>query len=67
MARPSVKIELAEKCLIKFDGEKSKLREFLDNCETALKLVNNEEKEILFEIIKTKITGKAKLLSQNRM
>lgn len=43
MARPSVKMELVEKCLVKFNGE----REFIDNCETALRLVGNEEKEIV--------------------
>lgn len=60
------RIETAEKCLIKFDGDRLKLREFIDNCEIALRLVSNEDQIIIFEIIKTKITGKAKLLSQNR-
>lgn len=66
MAQTPLKIELAEKCLIKFDGNRSTLREFIDNCEVALRLVNENDKRILFELIKTKITGRAKLLSQNR-
>lgn len=62
----NVKLEIVTKCLVKFDGDRAKLREFIDNCEIALKLVSQEDKIILFEIIKTKITGRAKQLSQNR-
>lgn len=61
-----VKLEVAERCLIKFDGDKTKLREFIDNCEIALNIVNENDEAILFQIIQTKITGRAKLLSQNR-
>lgn len=60
------KIETAERCLIKFDRDRLKLREFIDNCEIALRLVSNENQMVIFAIIKSKITGKAKLLSQNR-
>ena len=62
----TVSIETASKCLIKFDGDRNKLREFVDNCESALRIITEENEAVMFEIIKTKITGRAKLLSQNR-
>ena len=66
IATMTVSLETASKCLVKFDGDRSKLREFIDNCESALKIIKEEDKAVMFEIIKTKVTGKAKLLSQNR-
>lgn len=66
VATMTVSLETASKCLIKFDGDRNKLREFIDNCESALKIIKEEDKAVMFEIIKTKVTGKAKLLSQNR-
>lgn len=60
------KLDVAERCLIKFDGDKGKLREFIDNCEIALSIVSDADKIVLFQLILTKLTGRAKLLSQNR-
>lgn len=62
----SISIELAEKMLIKFDGTKSKLYEFIDNCEKAYSLVKTEHKPILFAIIETKLTDNARAIVRNR-
>lgn len=61
-----ISIELAEKMLIKFDGSKSKLYEFIDNCDTAYSLVKSDSKAILFAIIKTKLTDNARAIARNR-
>ncbi|XP_025829875.1 GATA zinc finger domain-containing protein 14-like [Agrilus planipennis] len=65
-AQISISLELAEKMLIKFDGSKSKLHEFIDNCDKAVSLVKPEYKNILFAIIETKITDNARALIRNR-
>lgn len=62
----SLSIELAEKMLIRFDGTKSKLHDFIDNCDSAIKLVKTECKDILFAIIVSKITDNAKAMIRNR-
>lgn len=61
-----ISIELAEKMLIRFDGNKQKLHEFIDNCDKAHSLVNENNKNILFAIIETKITDNARALIRNR-
>lgn len=61
-----IKIGVAEKLLIKFDGNKEMLHEFIDNCENALELVSESDKILLFKIIKSKLTGKARLMSKYR-
>lgn len=61
-----ITLELAEKMLVKFDGNKLKLNEFIDNCDKAYTLVNDNLKEILFAIIETKITDKARALIRNK-
>ncbi|KAF5270635.1 hypothetical protein FQA39_LY01373 [Lamprigera yunnana] len=52
--------------LIKFDGNKEKLFEFVDNCNKAHSLVNVNKHNILFAIIETKITDHARALIRNR-
>lgn len=66
MAEATIKIELAEKMLITFDGTKAKLFEFCDNCDKATSLIAENLKCILFTIIETKITGNARALIRNR-
>ncbi|XP_050303799.1 uncharacterized protein LOC126741437, partial [Anthonomus grandis grandis] len=62
----SLSLELAEKMLVRFDGTKSKLYDFIDNAESAIKLVKPDCKNILFAIILSKITDNAKVLIRNR-
>lgn len=62
----SISLELAEKMLIKFDGTKNKLYEFVDNCDKAYDLVKPELKSVLFAIIETKLTDNARAIVRNR-
>ncbi|KAK4882869.1 hypothetical protein RN001_006188 [Aquatica leii] len=62
----SISLELAEKMLIRFDGAKTKLNEFLDNSEKAMELVSNQDKLVLLKIIETKITDNARVLIRNK-
>jgi Retrotransposon gag protein len=62
----SVSLEIAEKLLIRFDGSKNKLHEFIDNCDKAISLVKPEYKPILLAIIETKLTDKARAIIRNR-
>lgn len=67
MATPTyISIELAEKMLIRFDGTKTKIHEFIDNCSKAYSLVSATHKPILFAIIQTKLTDNARVLIRNR-
>lgn len=59
-------LELASSLLIKFDGNKAKLYEFIDNCDKAYSLVSNENKPNLFSIIETKLTDNARAITRNR-
>jgi len=43
-----------------FDGDKRKLKEFVDNVSTAFELVNPSEHNLLLKFVKTKITGEAR-------
>jgi hypothetical protein len=43
-----------------FDGDKRKLKEFVDNVTTAFELVNPNEHDLLLNFVKTKITGGAR-------
>ena len=43
-----------------FDGDKKKLREFIENVDVAFKLVHPSKHEILLKFVKTKITGDAR-------
>ena len=61
-----VSLETAERMLIKFDGTKSKLFEFIDNCDDAMRVVNPDYKNHLFTIIRTKITDKARAMIRCR-
>ncbi|XP_066144748.1 uncharacterized protein [Euwallacea fornicatus] len=63
----TISIEMAERMLTKFDGERNKLYEFADNCSLAMSLVKPDQKAILFTIIKSKLTGKARILIKNRI
>lgn len=62
----SISLELAEKMLIKFDGTKSMLFEFIDNCDQAHNLVGVANQPLLLSIIKTKLTHNARTLTRNR-
>lgn len=62
----SLSLEIAEKMLIRFDGNKNKLYEFIDNCDKAMSLIKPELKAILFAIIETKLTDKARAITRNR-
>jgi len=42
-----------------FDGDKKKLKEFVDNVTTAFELVNPGDHDLLLKFIKTKIIGEA--------
>lgn len=66
MARPTVSIELAQKMLTKFDGNKTKLYEFVDNCDKAHSLVADANKIVLKDIIETQLTDNARVLIRNR-
>ncbi|XP_044757809.1 uncharacterized protein LOC123315964 [Coccinella septempunctata] len=61
-----ISLELACQMLIKFDGNKQKLFEFIDNCDKATKLIKPELRTILFSIIETKLTDNARALVRNR-
>jgi hypothetical protein len=43
-----------------FDGDKRKLREFIENVNVAFELVHPSKHEILLKFVKTKITGDAR-------
>jgi len=64
--RTTISLEMAERMLIKYDGDKTKLHEFIDNSTLALSLVSENHKNILFQIIKTKVCDRARLLIKNR-
>ncbi|KAL3265774.1 hypothetical protein HHI36_009972 [Cryptolaemus montrouzieri] len=61
-----ISLEIAEKFVFKFDGTKSKLHKFIDNCDEAFRLVKPQSKRVLFSIIKTRITDNARALIRNR-
>lgn len=62
----SISLEIAEKMLNKFDGNKSKLGEFIRNCDMAVKLIKPEMKNILFSIILTKLVDNAGTITSTR-
>jgi hypothetical protein len=43
-----------------FDGDKKRLREFIENVDVAFELVHPNKHEILLKFVKTKITGDAR-------
>ena len=43
-----------------FDGNKKRLREFIENVDVAFELVHPNKHEILLKFVKTKITGDAR-------
>jgi hypothetical protein len=43
-----------------FDGDKKRLREFVENVDVALELVHPSKHDILLKFVKTKITGGAR-------
>lgn len=63
---PTISLEMAERMLTKFDGDRSKLHEFIDNSTMAMSLIKPEFKPILFTLIKSKVTDKARILIKNR-
>lgn len=61
-----ISIELAQRMLIRFDGNKAKLYEFVDNCDKAYSLVSEINKPVLKNIIETQLTDNARILIRNR-
>ncbi|XP_028157301.1 uncharacterized protein LOC114350633 [Ostrinia furnacalis] len=61
-----ISLEMAERMLTKFDGNKARIHEFLDNCDTVNNLINHNLKSILLQIIITKITDNARSMIRNR-
>ena len=43
-----------------FDGDKKKLREFIENVDVVFELVDPEEHDVLLKFVKAKITGDAR-------
>jgi hypothetical protein len=43
-----------------FDGDKKKLKEFIDNISTAFELIKPDQLKLLLKFVKTKITGEAR-------
>lgn len=66
MAQYKTSVEFASGLLCKFDGSKSKLFEFIDNCDQAYEIVRDEFKPMLFSVIKTKLTDNARAVVRNR-
>lgn len=52
--------------LIRFDGNKSRLYKFINNCDKANSLVAPANRSILFAKIETKLTDIARILIRNR-
>jgi hypothetical protein len=42
------------------DGDKKKLKEFIDNVLTAFELIRQDQRQLLLKFVKTKITGEAR-------
>lgn len=61
-----LKISILEKQLKTFTGKRENLSEFLNTCESALKLCAPDDKELLFQLIKMKLSGRAYNLTQHR-
>jgi len=49
-----------------FDGNKKKLREFIENVDVAFELFHPSKHEILLKFVKTKITGDADQINSQR-
>uniref|UniRef100_A0A6P7GMB9 Uncharacterized protein LOC114340564 n=1 Tax=Diabrotica virgifera virgifera TaxID=50390 RepID=A0A6P7GMB9_DIAVI len=62
----SISLEIAEKMLVKFDGNKSKLKEFIRNCDIATESVSPDKADLLFRIIRTRLTDNAATLTDTR-
>lgn len=62
----TLSIEHVKDMLIKFDGTKSKLFEFIDNCDKANSVIKEDHKKLLFTLIETKLTDNARAIVRNR-
>lgn len=49
-----------------FDGTKEKLNSFISNCDSAYNLASENQKPIIFSYIKSKVIGKAELITNTR-
>lgn len=67
MAQGKISIETAVTMLATFDGTKSKLHDFCDTGDKAMRIIQEEYKDAIFCIIETKITGRARALIRNRI
>ncbi|KAL3279419.1 hypothetical protein HHI36_016930 [Cryptolaemus montrouzieri] len=61
-----VSFENVKDMIIRFDGNKSKLFEFIDNCDKAHKIIKSEQKHLLFILIETRLTDNARAVVRNR-
>jgi hypothetical protein len=43
-----------------FDGDKKRLREFIENVDVAFELVHRSKRDVMVKCVKTKITGDAR-------
>ena len=59
-------ISVLQKELVSFDGERDSLSKFISVSEKALEMCKEEERKLLFELIKMKLNGKAYNLTKNR-
>ncbi|KAL3269714.1 hypothetical protein HHI36_008774 [Cryptolaemus montrouzieri] len=65
-SQPRISLEMAERMLNKYDEDKNKLHEFIDNCQMALSLVSQANTQLLFTILRSKICDRARLFIKNR-
>jgi hypothetical protein len=61
----TITIDQAERMITRFDGDKTQIYEFIENCDNANNLLTAEQRKVFFLIIKSRITGKARALIQN--
>lgn len=68
VANTYISLDTATKLIKDYDGntQADKVHDFIDNCEMALKAVNPNCKSVLFNIILTKLVGRARSLTKYR-
>lgn len=62
----NVKFSTLEHMIKPFSGDRNKLYQFIDNCDTAVKLAANDQKPVLLDIIKCNILDSARHMIRNR-
>lgn len=59
-------IENIIKIITHFDSDSSKVHGFIQNCDNAMQLASEEQKEYLLPIIKSRISGNAEIILMNK-